>query len=51
MKPHLVVFTGAGISAESGMPTYRDINGLWNQPELAELMSVGGILRKAGESA
>ena len=41
-KPHLVVFTGAGISAESGMPTYRGENGLWNQPELAELMSVGG---------
>lgn len=45
-RPHLVVFTGAGISAESGMPTYRGENGLWNQPELAELMSVGGYYEK-----
>lgn len=26
----LVVFTGAGISAESGLATFRDSNGLWN---------------------
>lgn len=28
-KPRLVVFTGAGISAESGLKTFRDGNGLW----------------------
>lgn len=27
--PKLVVFSGAGISAESGVPTFRDANGLW----------------------
>lgn len=28
---HLVVFTGAGVSAESGMPTFRDaLTGLWS---------------------
>lgn len=27
---HLLVLTGAGISAESGIPTYRGLNGLWN---------------------
>lgn len=41
-KPHLVVFSGAGISAESGMDTYRDEKGLWRDKSLMELMSVGG---------
>jgi len=27
----IVVFTGAGISAESGIPTFRDRGGLWDQ--------------------
>lgn len=27
--PHLVVLTGAGISAESGLKTFRDSDGLW----------------------
>lgn len=42
MKKHLVVFSGAGISAESGLPTYRDDHGLWKNQELSELMSAGG---------
>lgn len=29
MKQNLVVLTGAGISAESGVSTFRDNNGLW----------------------
>lgn len=28
-KKHLVVLTGAGISAESGLKTFRDADGLW----------------------
>lgn len=28
---HVVAFTGAGISAESGIPTYRGDDGLWNK--------------------
>lgn len=31
MKPILVVFTGAGISAESGIQTFRDTGGLWEE--------------------
>lgn len=27
----IVVFTGAGISAESGIMTFRDENGLWRE--------------------
>ena len=29
MSPRVVVLTGAGISAESGLPTFRDAGGLW----------------------
>ncbi len=29
MKKKIVVFTGAGMSAESGIQTFRDSNGLW----------------------
>lgn len=29
MRKNLVVFTGAGISAESGLKTFRDSDGLW----------------------
>ncbi|MDX5347857.1 MAG: NAD-dependent deacylase, partial [Hymenobacteraceae bacterium] len=28
-RKKLVVLTGAGISAESGLATFRDANGLW----------------------
>lgn len=33
--PKIVILTGAGISAESGLPTFRDVNGLWegHRPE------------------
>src|SRR5689334_14283317 len=27
---HIVFFTGAGMSAESGVPTYRGRDGIWN---------------------
>lgn len=29
MKPKIVVFTGAGMSADSGLSTFRDSDGLW----------------------
>jgi NAD-dependent deacetylase len=28
-SPRLIVFSGAGLSAESGLPTFRGANGLW----------------------
>ncbi|EON93847.1 silent information regulator protein Sir2 [Marinobacter lipolyticus SM19] len=31
MQDHIVVLTGAGISAESGLSTFRDNGGLWEQ--------------------
>ena len=44
MKPKLqpdkvVVLSGAGLSAESGLPTYRDADGLWNNHSWLELAS------------
>jgi NAD-dependent deacetylase len=37
MKPKLVVFTGAGISAESGIRTFRDSDGLWEEYNIQEV--------------
>ena len=35
---HVVVFTGAGVSAESGIPTFRDaLTGLWLRQKPSEL--------------
>lgn len=39
---HLVVLTGAGISAESGLSTFRDNNGLWTKVNVEELASIQG---------
>ncbi|TDX01717.1 SIR2 family NAD-dependent protein deacylase [Dinghuibacter silviterrae] len=36
-KPHLVVLTGAGISAESGLRTFRDTDGLWEGYAIEEV--------------
>ena len=33
----MVVFTGAGISAESGLATFRDSGGLWNNYYFSEV--------------
>ncbi|MBC8344265.1 MAG: NAD-dependent deacylase [Bacteroidetes bacterium] len=38
----LVVLSGAGISAESGIQTYRDSGGLWKQYDFVELASPQG---------
>ena len=35
----LVVLTGAGISAESGIPTFRDMGGIWEQYDVTEVAS------------
>lgn len=38
----LVVLTGAGVSAESGIPTFRDANGLWEGHDIMEVASIQG---------
>ena len=32
MRERIVILTGAGISAESGINTFRDAGGLWKPP-------------------
>lgn len=42
MKKKLVVLTGAGISAESGIKTFRDADGLWDGHDVMEVASPEG---------
>jgi len=42
---HIVVLTGAGISAESGISTFRDSNGLWENHRIEEVASPQGWAR------
>lgn len=41
----LVVLTGAGISAESGINTFRDANGLWEGHDIMEVASPQGFAK------
>ena len=40
----IVAFTGAGISAESGVPTFRGADGIWKKMRPEELASMNGFL-------
>jgi len=44
-KKKLVVSTGAGISAESGITTFRDAGGLWEQYPVMDVASASGFRR------
>ena len=41
-KRKLVVLTGAGVSAESGLDTFRDSGGLWGKYDPQEVASIEG---------
>lgn len=45
MKKKLVISTGAGISKESGIPTFRDADGLWENYPVMEVCSATGFRR------
>ncbi|MGZ5265026.1 MAG: SIR2 family NAD-dependent protein deacylase [Kaistella sp.] len=45
MKRKLVVLSGAGISAESGVQTFRDSNGLWENHKIEDVASPEGFER------
>ena len=42
---HIVVLTGAGISAESGIQTFRDADGLWENHNVQDVASPDGFRR------
>lgn len=45
MKKRIAVLTGAGVSAESGLGTYRDNGGLWDSYDPMEVASIEGWYR------
>ena len=44
-KEKVVVLTGAGMSAESGLKTFRDANGLWEGHDVMQVASPEGFAR------
>lgn len=45
----IAVLTGAGVSAESGLGTYRDNGGLWDSYDPMEVASIEGWYRNRGK--
>ena len=45
MKKRLVILSGAGMSAESGISTFRDTNGLWNNYRVEDVATPEGFAK------
>lgn len=43
VRQHIVVLSGAGMSAESGLSTFRDADGIWKKYDWQKLASVDGF--------
>ena len=43
--PNIVILTGAGISAESGIRTFRATDGLWEDHRIEEVATPEGFAR------
>ncbi|MEP6148415.1 MAG: Sir2 family NAD-dependent protein deacetylase, partial [Nisaea sp.] len=41
----IVILTGAGISKESGLDTFRDADGIWSKVNLEDVATPEGYLR------
>ena len=41
-RKKLVALTGSGVNAESGISTFRDSGGLWEQYDVMEIASIDG---------
>ncbi|MBB4079505.1 NAD-dependent deacetylase [Lewinella aquimaris] len=44
-RPHIVVLSGAGVSAESGLRTFRDSNGLWEEHRVEDVATPEAFVR------
>lgn len=44
---HVAIFTGAGVSAESGIATFRDADGFWQRFPTEEFANWAGLLKVA----
>lgn len=42
MAPNIVILTGSGVSAESGLLTFRDAGGLWENHDVMDVASIEG---------
>ena len=42
---NILILTGAGISAESGLATFRSSNGLWNNYPVEDVATIEGFQR------
>ena len=51
LPPGIVVLTGAGISKESGIDTFRDKDGLWTRVNLEEVATHRGLAPRQEEGA
>ncbi len=45
MYKNIVILTGAGISAESGIPVFRSETGLWEQEKVEDVATYDGYMR------
>lgn len=45
VRRNIVILTGAGISAESGLKTFRDSNGLWEEHRIEDVATPQGFER------
>jgi len=50
MNQKIVVLTGAGVSAESGINTFRDANGLWEGHDVIQNWCLISIIKDEDSS-
>ena len=49
MTSSIVILTGAGISAESGVATFRDKDGIWSKVDYRDVATPQGFARDPGK--